>query len=265
MIIKINGIGCQFINYGGINMIRPEGTGDYLFLFFRSDSEILINDVYKPILKNTFFIYPKGAGHHYRKKDGDFINDWMHFNVTDDAYFQKLNIPLGVPITLYSYNSINLIMYDLFNEFFNVGSHHEEILDQKANTMFHKLSDLYNIEKNSRGAINQYREELSQLRNRLYNYEYFPDKISDIATEMNISLSYLEHLYKKIYNVTISQDIIRGRINHACMLLNGTDYSISQVAAMCNYESLEHFSRQFKKVMGCSPLKYRSSMGKGRE
>lgn len=255
--IKVNNIGCQFINYGGIHLSRPEGTSDYLLLFFRTDAELLIDGVYVPIKRNTFYIYPKGVPQYYKKTDGDFINDWIHFDIDDELYFQRLHIPLATPIQLYSYSAINRMMYDLFIEFFDVGTFHNDILDQKANTLFHKFSDLYHMEKKSSLSMNQHRQSLINLRNRIYNYEYIPDKINDIADDMNMSLSYLEHLYKKIFQVTITHDLIHARINHACMLLNGTDYSISHVSALCNYDNLEHFSRQFRKIKGCSPTKYR--------
>lgn len=258
--ITINNIGCQFVNVGGINLNRPNGTGDYLLLFLRTNAEILMKDHYVPIKAGNFYLFPKNAPQIYRKLDGTYINDWMHFNIKpDNGYFDTLDIPLLTPIQLHNHAPINDMMYDIFAEFFNTGAHHVQIMDQKANALFQKFSDIYHIEKSSCDTVNKYRMNLTELRKQIYNYELIPENIGEIAKSMNMSLSYFEHMYKQLFQVSISQDIIKARISHACTLLNGTDYTITQVASMCNYENLEHFSRQFKKVMGISPRKYRAS------
>ncbi len=258
--IKINGVACQFVNFGGIDLVRKNGTKDYLFLFFRTDTELMLHGKYQLVKKNTFLIYPKDTPQMYRKTDGDFVNDWMHFDLDSNQYFQKLNIPLETPIFLHSHRTINLMMYDLLDEYISVGFHHNRILEQKADIMFHKFSDLYQSEKNNTSSINQYRESLSAIRNRIYHQHETPDRIMNLVEELNMSLSYLEHLYKKIFGVSINQDIIQSRINHACNLLDHTEYSMSEIAMICGYNSLEHFSRQFKSRVGCSPSKYKKGI-----
>lgn len=84
-----------------------------------------------------------------------------------------------------------------------------------------------------------------------------PDGADEIAKGLNISTSYFQHIYKKLFGVPVNQDIIKGRIEHAARLLMETDASVSEIAEQCGYENLEHFSRQFKKIKKVSPQKYR--------
>ena len=102
-----------------------------------------------------------------------------------------------------------------------------------------------------------FRSEFSKLRQHLYNYEYVPSGAKEIADGLGLSTSYFQHTYKKIFGVSVHQDIIKARIEHAARLLQGSNDSISEIAAICGYENLEHFSRQFKKIKGMSPQQFR--------
>ena len=51
--------------------------------------------------------------------------------------------------------------------------------------------------------------------------------------------------------------MISGKIEKAKEILSETGCTVSQVAAMCGYDNEEHFMRQFKKVVGITPTKYR--------
>ena len=59
------------------------------------------------------------------------------------------------------------------------------------------------------------------------------------------------------FGTSLHKDIIKGRIEHAAQLLLQTQMSVTDVAAACGYENLEHFSRQFKKYHGVAPSKFR--------
>lgn len=123
--------------------------------------------------------------------------------------------------------------------------------------LFHKFSDMYKSLLAGGTSYGKYFDELSKIRQNIHNYQYVPDGADEIAKGLNISTSYFQHIYKKLFGVPVNQDIIKGRIEHAARLLMETDASVSEIAEQCGYENLEHFSRQFKKIKKVSPQKYR--------
>ena len=53
--------------------------------------------------------------------------------------------------------------------------------------------------------------------------------------------------------------MIHLRLQHAKILLQETDRSITSIAEECGYENIFYFSRSFKKETGCSPTLYRKN------
>ncbi len=257
--IEIHHLGYQFVNMGGIDVDRKEGSGDYLLIYFRCPVEVNLTGEYEKIPENTFVLYKKGHPQIYRKTDGHFINDWVHFDFSEEEdFFEKLKIPFNTLIRLPQSKPVTDMISDLYIEYFNVGESHQKIMDQKARALFHKFSDLYQFaQKNSPKKV-KYLEEMIEIRKKIQNFECHPEGAEELARQMHISTSYFQHLYKEFFGIPVNYDIINGRIEHAAHLLNGTEHSITEIAAICGYESLEHFSRQFKKIKGCSPMKYRN-------
>lgn len=261
--IKIKLIGYHFQNCPGFCVERPTGSGDYLLLYLRRPTEIMKDGHYIKVPENTFILYEKNKPQIYRhikseNSDDCFINDWIHFDFDNyDNFFEKLEIPFNTPITLSTPKIITDMIADLFIEYFNEGDQHEYIMSSKAETLFHKFSDVYRTTLNSGSAFDKYFDEFSELRQHIYNYEYVPSGADEIAAKLGLSTSYFQHTYKKLFGISVHQDIIKARIEHSARLLQGSNSSISEIAATCGYENLEHFSRQFKKIKGISPQKFR--------
>lgn len=83
--------------------------------------------------------------------------------------------------------------------------------------------------------------------------------LKELAVVANISLSQLVRLFKQHTGVTPHQYLIRLRMERAKQLIRCGHMSLKEVAAQSGFADQAHFTRQFKKVTGLTPLKYASS------
>lgn len=259
--IKVADMGYQFVNVGGYEANRPNGSGDYLFLFLRCPTEIFLEGEYRLIPTGSYIIFKKGSPQIYRKWDAHFINDWIHFDFDHyDDYFETLAIPFDTPMTLYNNTEIIEMTSDLLIEYFSNSEDHEKIMAEKADALFRKFAELYHFSHENSAKMNHYRAAFTELRKKIINRQYCPDNAKEIAASMNLSISYFQHLYKKFFGRSVYQDILQARLRQAAHLLEHTDYSVGEISQLCGYENTEHFSRIFKKYMGRSPRSYKSQI-----
>ena len=55
-LIKIVDLGYQYVNFGAFDIQRPQGTGDFLFLYFRCPTEVWLDGRYQLLPENTYFL-----------------------------------------------------------------------------------------------------------------------------------------------------------------------------------------------------------------
>lgn len=80
-----------------------------------------------------------------------------------------------------------------------------------------------------------------------------PIELKELATLAGISRRQLERLFLKHMGCTPSRYYLRVRLNRARRLLKQTSCSIVEIASICGFISATHFSRCYRKTMGCAP------------
>jgi branched-chain amino acid transport system substrate-binding protein len=83
--------------------------------------------------------------------------------------------------------------------------------------------------------------------------------IQRIAGEVCLSPSRLTHRMRDDYNTTVSSCVTEMRMKKAKTLLRDTNISISAIAQDVGYRDQSHFTRVFRKHVGCTPRHFRDS------
>lgn len=257
---EISYMGYNSKHPNGIYMDRPTGMDCNLFLHIKSACKLMVNNEMIDITEPCFVLYKSFMPHKYYSVDSSYTDDWIHFYFDDmDGFFLGLGIPYNTPMYIINSMEIFNMFVDLNSEYLQNGPHHKEIIDMKLRTLFYKFSDIYHLERSFPNKLNRFRLSFNDIRNDIYNFSNFNKKttVSDIAAEANLSVSYFQHIYKKLFGVSVMQDIIKSRITYACYLLQNNYDSIADIAGQCGYENKEHFTRQFKLETGYTPKEYR--------
>ena len=91
-----------------------------------------------------------------------------------------------------------------------------------------------------------------------------PRTISDLAAELNLSVSRLQHLFKQTTGIGLGQRLTEQRLQKAALLLTHSRLRIKEIAASVGYEHTSSFTRAFERRFEQTPLAYRKA-GRSRD
>lgn len=91
----------------------------------------------------------------------------------------------------------------------------------------------------------------SEFSNKLY--------VEDLARACSMSPSYYTQLFRELFRCSPTAYIITQRCRHACLLLQDTNLSMTEIALQCGFYDSSHMVRFFSRQMGMSPREYRKA------
>lgn len=100
-------------------------------------------------------------------------------------------------------------------------------------------------------------DEAVQYFHKNYHTEI---NINEYAATHHMSVSWFIRGFKEYTDSTPTQYILSLRISNAQILLETTDYNITEIAEIVGYENPLYFSRLFKKQVGVSPSDFRKQL-----
>jgi AraC-like DNA-binding protein/ligand-binding sensor protein len=92
--------------------------------------------------------------------------------------------------------------------------------------------------------------------------DHFAEELSlgQVAKAVNTSTFYFCKMFKKFTGINFTEYLSRIRIESARNLLLNPNLRVSEIAYEVGFQSLTHFNRVFKKVVGQSPTEFRSHL-----
>ncbi|HMJ91788.1 MAG TPA: helix-turn-helix domain-containing protein [Candidatus Acidoferrum sp.] len=86
--------------------------------------------------------------------------------------------------------------------------------------------------------------------------------LGQVAKAVNTSTFYFCKMFKKITGLNFTDYLSRIRIENAKNLLLNPNLRISEIAYEVGFQSLTHFNRVFKRIVGESPTEYRGQLAR---
>ena len=86
-----------------------------------------------------------------------------------------------------------------------------------------------------------------------------PIDLDQVAKAMHVSTFYFCKVFKKATGLTFTDYLSRVRVEKAKALLLNPHLRISEIAYDVGFQSLTHFNRMFRKIVGESPTHYRDT------
>lgn len=238
---------------------RERGSGNYLFVLFKSTSKVLTEGEYRAADCGDYILFDKNSIQSYYPVNNNlFLHDYMHFDTENDAEEALVStIPKDVLLFSSFQDSVSDILFQIKKEINSpFTKYKKEALSHLGNTFLYRLKN--EMESSSATDINKsHLTVLHNLRLDIYNNPQKAWCIENAALSSRLSRSHFQRLYKGIFSVSFNEDVINARISKAKVLISGGTLNINEVANKCGYENTEHFIRQFKNKTGFTPNKFK--------
>ncbi len=255
--MKINAIGINYNHSRHFSINRPEGSGDYLFLFFRTSALLWQKGNRIVVEKNSILIFNKGTPQIYCANGESYANDYIHFDAEKELDLR--NLPLDTVMTFPATKQVGKIMKEIYLEYISNNSNRNESMDLLMRLLFVKISELVANQLQDT-KLYGYHDALLNLRSMIYRHPEEKWTIERLANHVNLSPSHFQRLYKLTFGTSCIADVITCKLQYAKTSLTATSDTIRDIAIQCGYENEEHFMRQFKQMVGMTPTEYRLKM-----
>ncbi|KKI92023.1 hypothetical protein WQ54_11290 [Bacillus sp. SA1-12] len=230
--------------------------------------------------------------HKYRSKETDIDieskKELQHFNRRDLIDFLKFGRSCDIPSFARSYSSYlekgeirsPFTMYFFLMDFTITISHYLKEIEMDNLDIMQKINQL----EMKASWIRYYHEALSYIEEMLhlvtltrdnlaskfsasvqmavdYINEHFADSqlsLQAVADAVNVSASYLSHMFSQETGKTLIEYLTNTRIERAKDLLKTTNNKTYEIAHQVGYSDSHYFCRTFKKVTGLTTKQYKN-------
>jgi len=242
---------------------KRRGEGHWLFMVLRNEALFRIDDKDVPSPENSFVLFTPDQSFSYQANGRGFTEDWVEFvpDENEEQLIYDMDIPLNRIIPATDATDLSMIIRNLSYEFFSLNRNRLESIDLYFRLILSKLNEYASdFRRYSTGHEGLYIEKLMWLRESIYRWPAKEWKVDEMAGDISLSRSRLQHLYSETFGISISKDIITSRLNKATELLKKAENPISRIAAMVGYSNASYFNRQFRNRYGKTPSEYRKEI-----
>ena len=204
------------------------------------------------IVRENDILYSHTHNFFSKSNSNTFSYICIYFTIFDEEENDSI---INEPILFKNCNHLKPLFQAIYNE------HHKSAFSNKLK----EKRLLYEILE----GCSEQREKGSQISGNLYaikkaveaiENEFSTDLTVEYLAELcNYTPAHFISLFRKVFNTTPKNYIISKRMEKAKELLLSTNEPVLAIAEKTGYSTFAHFSAEFKRHTGYSPLNYRKT------
>lgn len=228
---------------------RPNGGGNYLFLYFPLGMYLTLNG-------EEHFLSP-GACIFYSPKDFQkfrgipaFLNSYIHFESCRD-WLNTLGLPSSLPFYPDDGEELNGLIREIQAETLNKRPFSKEVAELALQKLLYRAARSFHHEQEAQNDSNQLL--LEQIRLEMLTNCSRRWNVEELAAKASMSRSRFYDCYQRYFHTSPKAELLEARMDKARLLLTNNAITVRQAAEECGFENLCHFTRYYKKYYGHSP------------
>jgi AraC-like DNA-binding protein len=240
---------------------RPYGLQDmYLFLRFHSPMTVQTAAGVVSAAPGDCLLYDPTFPQWYRGAEGGFEDDWLHvFGPRMGELVRRYQIPVDEILRPRDTEFVTPMFEAVNRELRRREPHWRESVSLLLESLFLQLSrelpGQASAELTSAEAARV--DEFRSIRMHVHDRMQEQWRVASMARLAHLSPSRFAVLYAKIFRASPMEDLIHARLQRARALLTNEGISVRNVANRTGFGSACHFTRLFRKHVGCAPRDYR--------
>lgn len=247
---------------------------------YEGQGQVISNKQAKPILSGQFLFVAPGTTYSLNspsKKDGAIVRVCKCI-FTSDYFKQIFNSYSSIPdinnYELYKLftghksfvlqlsddrrDNIYHLVWLIAHEYGHYTTGSSAIIEHAMISLFVCLSRLYEnqVNKFEETATNHTIDDLKDYMKTNFGYKI---TLEDLSNHFHLSREHISRYFKRCTGETISQFLLKVRMERAKSKLSTTLFPVADIAEYCGYSSMSNFQKSFKKVTGQTPSEYRKT------
>ena len=204
---------------------------------------------------NIFFIPAHAEAIYFPDKDDPWVYEWVGFTGTRvDSYLEALNLNIDHPVISDKNKTYRPFFNSIVKRYVNNG--YSDITSLGA---LYELFGEMIYEREGTQTMSKTSVTVQLAKDFIRNNYQTEITIEDIAKNANVTPNYLSAIFQKEENMTTKRYLTKIRMTQAMSLLQSGKMKVKDVAEAVGYPNQLHFSNEFKKYFGKSPISYLGS------
>ena len=118
-------------------------------------------------------------------------------------------------------------------------------------------TDLIDTRENR--LVEEIKRTVVELVHHMNNMDSIVRKSEYLVEKMGLSYSYLSRIFSSQEHITLEKYIILNKIERIKELIDQEEFTLSEIAFMMDYSSVQYLSNQFKHTTGMTVSEYKES------